>query len=378
MKKIKKDKINVVVWVIIVSFFLGLIGGGVAYVYLDFWGGSSLLDMNQEVDLNSPKYNNTSLIIQDPKKVYISQDLKIEESLNYLSEAVIGVFPRVKENNQSYQDNYVIGEEDFSGLIISNDGWIIINVLENNNFDKNILKNKDSYIIVSKKDKKIYDIEEVVDFSDRGLLFIKIKDVNNLPARSFVNVADLRSGQTILAYNFSGEIIVETINSITSGDNLKLSNNYQNHITLNNDLPESFKNGYLFNLSGDLLALIDADLKIRPIHDFRSNIYGFLKNKEISDIKFGLYYLDLKNIVSGQLPVSGALVYNNGLSPFIKGQIAESSGLQIGDIITKINNYEISEQANFNDVLNNFVPGDKISLIIIRNGETAELKIELK
>ena len=209
-------------------------------------------------------------------------------------------------------------------------------------------------------------------------MFLKIKDVNNLPARSFVNVADLRSGQTILAYNFSGEIIVETINSITSGDNLKLSNNYQNHITLNNDLPESFKNGYLFNLSGDLLALIDADLKIRPIHDFRPNIYGFLKNKEISDIKLGLYYLDLKNIVSGQLPVSGALVYNNGLSPFIKGQIAESSGLQIGDIITKINNYEISEQANFNDVLNNFVPGDKISLIIIRNGETAELKIELK
>lgn len=378
MKKIKKDKINVVVWVIIVSFFLGLIGGGVSYVYLDFWGGSNILDMNQEVDLNSPKYNNTSLIIQDPKKVYISQDLKIEESLNYLSEAVIGVFPRVKEDNQSYQDNYVIGEEDFSGLIISNDGWVIINVLENNNFDKNILKNKDSYVIVSKKDKKIYDIEEVVDFSDRGLLFIKIKDVNNLPARSFVNVSDLGSGQTILAYNFSGEIILDIINSINSGDDLKLSNNYQNYITLNNNLSENFKNGYLFNLSGDLLALIDADLKIRPIHDFRPNIYGFLKNKEISDIKLGLYYLDLKNIVSSKLPVNGALVYNNGLNPFIKGQIAESSGLQIGDIITKINNYEINNQVNFNDVLNNFVLGDKISLIIIRNGETVELKIELK
>lgn len=378
MKKIKKDKINLVLGVVIISFFLGLIGGGLAYIYFNSWGGSNLLDSNQEVNLNSPEYNNTSLIIQDPKKVYISQDLKIEESLNYFSEAVIGVFPVVKEGEQSYKNNYVIGEEDFSGLIISNDGWVVVNVLESNNFDKNILKNKDSYVIVSKKAKKIYNIEEVVDFSTRGLLFLKIKDVNNLPARSFVNVADLRSGQTILAYNFSGEIIVETINSITSGDNLKLSNNYQNHITLNNDLPESFKNGYLFNLSGDLLALIDADLKIRPIHDFRSNIYGFLKNKEISDIKFGLYYLDLKNIVSGQLPVSGALVYNNGLSPFIKGQIAESSGLQIGDIITKINNYEISEQANFNDVLNNFVPGDKISLIIIRNGETVELKIELK
>jgi S1-C subfamily serine protease len=86
----------------------------------------------------------------------------------------------------------------------------------------------------------------------------------------------------------------------------------------------------------------------------------------------------LKNIVSSKLPVNGALVYNNGLNPFIKGQIAESSGLQIGDIITKINNYEINNQVNFNDVLNNFVLGDKISLIIIRNGETVELKIELK
>ncbi|HOZ53121.1 MAG TPA: S1C family serine protease [bacterium] len=378
MKKIKKDKINLVLVVVCVSFLLGLIGGGLAYIYFNSWGGSQLLDSNQEVNLNSPEYNNTSLIIQDPKKVYISQDLKIEESLNYFSEAVVGIFPKMKEIEDPYQNNYIIGEENFSGLIISNDGWVVINVLENNNFDKNILKNKDNYVVVSRKGKKIYDISEIVDFSNKGLLFIKIKDVNNLPARNFVNIADLRSGQTILAYNFSDEIIVNTINSINSGEDLKFSNNYQSYITLNNDLPESFKNGYLFNLSGDLLGLVDNDLNIRPIHDFRSNIYGFLKNKEVSDIKFGLYYLDLKNIISGQLPVSGALVYNNGLNPFMRGQIAESSGLQIGDIITKINNYEINDQANFNDVLNNFVLGDKISLIIIRNGETVELKIELK
>jgi len=378
MKKMKKNKINLALSVIIASLFLGLIGGGLAYIYFDSWGGSDLIDLNPELDLNSPEYNNTSLIIQDPKKVYISQDLKIEESLNYFNEAVVGVFPVVKDGSMLYENSYIVGEESLSGLIISNDGWVVVNILENNSFDKNILKNKDSYVIVSKKGKKIYNIDEVISFSDRGLLFIKIKDVNNLPARSFVNVADLRSGQTVLAYNFFGEIMVNTINFIDSGDSLKFSNNYKNYITLNNDLPENFKNGYLFNLSGDLLALIDADLEIRPIHDFKSSIYGFLKNKEISDIKFGLYYLDLKNVVSNQLPVNGALVYNNGLNPFVVGQIAESSGLQIGDVITKINNYDINNQANFNDVLNNFVPGDKISLIVIRSGETVELKVELK
>jgi len=378
MKKMKKNKINLALSVIIASLFLGLIGGGLAYIYFDSWGGSDLIDLNPELDLNSPEYNNTSLIIQDPKKVYISQDLKIEESLNYFNEAVVGVFPVVKDGSMLYENSYIVGEESLSGLIISNDGWVVVNILENNSFDKNILKNKDSYVIVSKKGKKIYNIDEVISFSDRGLLFIKIKDVNNLPARSFVNVADLRSGQTVLAYNFFGEIMVNTINFIDSGDSLKFSNNYKNYITLNNNLPENFKNGYLFNLSGDLLALIDADLEIRPIHDFKSSIYGFLKNKEISDIKFGLYYLDLKNVVSNQLPVNGALVYNNGLNPFVVGQIAESSGLQIGDVITKINNYDINNQANFNDVLNNFVPGDKISLIVIRSGETVELKVELK
>jgi S1-C subfamily serine protease len=47
-------------------------------------------------------------------------------------------------------------------------------------------------------------------------------------------------------------------------------------------------------------------------------------------------------------------------------------------VITKINNYEINNYNNLNDVLNNFIIGDSLSIFVLRDGATLELEIDLK
>jgi len=367
-----KLKMNIIIGVIALVF--GILGGLVSSVYL--WPNilSSRNISNNEIDLSSPEYNKANLVIQDPKKVYINQDLQIEESTNYLQEAIVGVFPK---NKNTMAGNYIMTDELSSGLIISSDGWVLLNVLNDKKFDKNIIKNKDSYSIISKKEKKVYEIDDVYDFSDQGLVFLKIKSDKYFTTRNFVNISDLRIGQTLMTYSFSSEVGINYLQKISSGDNIKFSDNYKNFIILNTSLTENFANSFIFNLSGDLLALIDGNLDIRPIHDFRSDIFTFLKNKELNKINWGLYYIDLEDVASSTFPQYGAWVYNNGLEAVTKNSVAAKSGIKTGDIITKINNYEINNFNSFNDVLNNFIVGDNISVFILRDGQTQELELKL-
>ncbi|HPT08726.1 MAG TPA: S1C family serine protease [bacterium] len=375
MFNFKKTNWKRSLFIILIALVFGILGGLISTFYL--W--PNILNSNnflsKEINLNSPEYNSANLVIQDPKKVYISQDLQVEESFNYLNEAVVGVFSKTKN---TLDGNYVMTGELMSGLIISSDGWVLLNVLNDKNFDKNILKNTDSYVIISKKDKKVYNIETISDFSDTGLVFAKIKSDNSFTTRNFVNISDLRIGQTLLTYNFSSEIGINSLQKIDSGKNIKFSDDYRNSLILSNPLSKSMANSFLFSLNGDLLGLIDANLNAYPIHDFRSNVFSFLKNKEITNFSWGIYYVDLNNIASSNLPRYGAWVFNNGAEAVVADSLASKLGIKTGDVITKINNYEINNYNNLNDVLNNFIIGDSLSIFVLRDGATLELETDLK
>ena len=363
----EKNKKTSILFSGLLILILGLVVGMIIYLFFISSSLGTLSDLSQDLDLDAPKYNNTSLVIQDPRRVYISQDLKIDETLNYLDQSVLAVFLRNEENSYSLDQGLL------SGLVISSDGWVLLNVLGLEDFDLNLIKKPENYILASKKEKKIQDIEEILDFSSDGFLLAKIKKSNNLLVRNFVNISDLSLGQTVFSYNFLGEIMLNSIRSFNSGPDLKFSDQYQSQIKLGQKLDDSFAGAYLFDLSGDLIALVGQDLELKSVHSFRPLIYSFFKNKELEQPSFGLWYLDLKNIIDPNLPLKGNLV-----SRILPGSIAEKSGLIVGDIITKLNNYEINDKANFNDILNNFIRGDKLSLIVLRDGQLIELKLNLK
>lgn len=354
---------------LLISLVLGLLVGFFIIFYLWQIGPASFFSfLRTDLDLNSPEYSNANVIIQEPKKVYVNQDIKINESSNYLSEAVFGVFAKDKKGTSS---TYVLNEELFTGLVISSDGWLLINVLEQEKFDKNIVNKADSYIAISKKNKKMFEFEKMFFDEQNSLLFAKIKGAANLPVRNFVNIADLTPGQTLLAYNFSADVVLNSIKNFASGALVKSSDNFANYIEVNNPLPSSFKNSFVFDLNGDLIALVDANLKLRPVHDFRSSIFNFLDNKESLNFKYGISYTDLNDIFRADLPSHGALV-----TSVAKGSLAENAGILAGDVIVKINNYEVN--TNLNNILNNFSLGDKLLISLWRDGSISDLRLELK
>jgi serine protease Do len=370
MKKNTK-KYNSKILILLVTLFFGVLGGAISSFYLWTQFFDNFWDWERELYLESPEYR-SGVVIKDPRKVYVSQDIKIEETHNYLNKAVLGLFSKNEED-----ENYIITNELFSGVLISDNGWVMLNVLGLENLSTKLIKDKDSYVLVSRGNKEVYEIEDLFDLSDEGLIFLKIND-NGFSLRNFVDISDLKPGKSVLAHNYSGQSFLSSISFIDSGGSSNFSDNFSNNILLSDSLSNDFSNNFLFDLNGNLAALIDSNLKIKPVHDFRPFIYAFLGGAEELSFDLGLYYMDLKYVVSEDLPRYGAWVHNDKLPAIVKGGLADSAGLKEGDVITKINNYEIDNQSNLNDVLNNFVWGDKVSVFVLRDGEIKELEMTLK
>ncbi|MCK9439095.1 MAG: PDZ domain-containing protein [Patescibacteria group bacterium] len=368
----KNNKNNKIVLFLIASLLLGFLGGAIFYFYGALYNQQIF---SPELDLSSWDYNRSNFVIQDAKKVIINQDLKIEENQNYFSEAVVGIFKKSK----SASDFYSFDEAILSGVVVSSDGWVLINVLGLATFDKNLIKDKSSFVVISKKDKKIYEIEDVVYSEEHSFLFLKIKDTSNLPVRPFFNFSNLKIGQSLLLYNLAGEIAPSNLLSKGSFSFPRSLDIFENELTLT-EVNDSFANSFVFDLSGELVALVSADKQVRPISDFKPLIFSFFKNKEIAKFKLELEYVSLSNVVSpdNNFYSEGAWLYNNGLSAVKKGGLAEQAGLKTGDIITRVNEYKIDSNNDLFDVLNNFIIGDKLTFYILRNDALSEIKIDLK
>ncbi len=369
-KKDKKNNKNVLF--LITSLLLGFLGGAIFYFY-----GTSYNQQifSSELDLSSWDYNRSNFVIQDAKKVVINQDLKIEENQNYFSEAVVGIFKK----NKSANDFYFFDEAILNGVVVSSDGWVLVNVLGLVNFDRSLLKDESSFVVISKKDKKIHEIENVVYSEEHSFLLLKMKDAGNLPVRPFFNFSNLKTGQSLLLYNLAGEIAPSNLLSKGSFSFPRSLDDFENELILN-EVNDSFINSFVFDLSGELVALVSADKKVRPISDFKPLIFSFFKNNEITKFNLGLDYVNLSSIVNpdNNFYSEGAWLYNSGLSAVERGGLAEKAGLKTGDIITRVNEYKIDSNNDLFDILNNFITGDKLVFYVLRGDSLLEIKIDLK
>ena len=68
-------------------------------------------------------------------------------------------------------------------------------------------------------------------------------------------------------------------------------------------------------------------------------------------------------------------IYVNGLT---ENGSAEKAGVELGDVITKIENFEINNVAALQEQVSKYRPGDKINVTLIRNGKEITLPVILK
>ncbi len=317
---------------------------------------------------DNTKQNETSSIIN---KVDTNNNLK-EGSLQEIAENTIPSIVTIQ--TYSLKSLNVAGEG--SGIILSNDGYIVTNahVIEESNSVKVVLVDGTSY------EAKIVGSDKVTD-----LALLKI-EANNLPQATFGNSDNLRVADQVMAIgNPSG---IKFSSSVTIGYLSALNRSVESNgytmslIQTDAAINPGNSGGALVNTNGEVIGInsakivatgyegigfaIPSNVAIPIIESLKE--YGYVKDRAIIGITY--QFIDettakFYNLVKG--------VYINSVT----SENANNSGLKKGDIIVSIDNTKIDDISTLTNFLASKKPDDNVQLKVFRDNKYLNINLVL-
>jgi len=267
-----------------------------------------------------------------------------------------------------------------SGFIISSNGYILTNyhVIEYAYED-----NLDVMVMTYDGTKYKASIVGVEQSNDVAVLKI---DADNLDAVTFGNSDAISVGETVYAVgNPLGELEfsmstghVSALDRVISTEESESINMFQIDAAVNS----GNSGGPVYNAQGQVIGIVTAKYSSTgveglgfaiPIND-AANIAndlitkGYVTGKAYMGVRLDERYNSMY-----------AQYYNMPLGAYVysvdNGTCAETAGIQAGDIITKVNDTEISSYTDLKQALRQYSAGDVAQLTVYRAGEELILSI---
>jgi hypothetical protein len=387
---------NYLLPIILISVLFGLIAGitGEIITRVYFFQDLSVPYFNDEFNLADLNYNRSNLIIRDAKKVVVNQDIKIEETINSIKPALLRIFKKIPVDEESVEEStilsqvdlnakgeedklyYRLDEPDFIALIVTSDGWAAASLPEKLEKDFNI----EDYVAID-NNRQIYELDELSDFKNLSgnLIFFHLQNASSLSIKAIASRSDISLGQSVLVIRDFNNAWLTSLSSLKSLTSISSSDDLNVRINLAGSLNEDLVNSFIFNLSGDLVAIVGAEKEIVPAFSYIYHWQSFFADKSFSRPFLGVNYLDLSRIkMLGLKKEKGALLQEELGSPAVVfGSPAELAGLAAGDIITWVNNKELNYDNDLSSIISTYRPGDEISIIYLRDNEEFVVKVKL-
>ena len=320
-----------------------------------------------------------------------SLELAAERSLNSVVHVKTEII-RTSSNDPFHQYFYgrkqppQMAQSSGSGVIISNDGYIVTN---------NHVIDKAEKITITLNNNKTYLAVVIGTDPTTDLALLKI-DEENLPSIAYGNSNDINVGQWVLAvgnpYNLTSTVTAGIISAKGRDINILQNNPYnglsaiESFIQTDAAVNPGNSGGALVSITGELIGINSAiQSKTGSYSGYSFAIPVNIVKKVVKDLKeFGnvqraFIGVSIRNMDEslaheiGTEDISG--VYINGTS---KNGSAARAGIKLGDIIKKIGNKPIKNVAELQEQISQFRPGDKVMIAINRNGKSVELPIVLK
>jgi S1-C subfamily serine protease len=371
----KKTGLIAVLAIIILIILGGAIGGA---------GAVYLLERNGK-DITLPSINTSS-----------KQKIVIEES-----SAFIDVAKKVKPSvvsittTQSVQDLFGSVYEQKgggTGFIITSDGLIVTN--------KHVADAGNTFTVFT-SDGQSYPAEVKAKDPSNDLAILKI-DAKGLPVATMGDSSKLQVGQWVIAI---GNALGEYQNTVTAGvvsaQNRSLtaqgsdgsSERLEGLIQTDTAINSGNSGGPLVNLAGEVIGINTAvaDKSFAegigfaiPINTVQSAIDSVKSTGKITRPYLGVNFLTItKDIAtSAGLQIDhGALVYRGtglGAVAVVPGSPADKAGIAENDIITAINNDQLTESFSLRTAIAQYKPGDEIEIVYQHKGEEKKVKAKLE
>lgn len=270
-----------------------------------------------------------------------------------------------------------------SGVIISNDGYIMTN--------NHVIANSNK-ISVTLDDNRSFTAKLIGTDPTTDIALIKI-DAKDLPTIPFGDSDKLRLGEWVLAvgnpFNLTGTVtagIVSAKSRTTAKSVGQGSLGVESFIQTDAAVNSGNSGGALVNAQGELVGINTM------IYSQTGNYAGYsfavpinIAAKVVEDIKkYGTVQRGILGIVGGD--VNAELVKKEGLkvnqgvyvAEFAEISAALAAGLEVGDVITAINGNKVETFGQLQSEIARHRPGDAVSVTVDRKGTKKNFKVTLK
>lgn len=270
-----------------------------------------------------------------------------------------------------------------SGILISNDGYIITN----NHVVENATK-----VTVGLFDKRRFDATVIGTDPLTDLAVIKI-DADNLPAAYLGDSDALKVGQWVMAIgnplSLTSTVTAGIVSAIGRGQLGLIRDSYgvENFIQTDAAINPGNSGGALVDLSGAVVGVNSAIATSGtgtyigygfaiPINLAKAVAKDLIANGKVSRGYIGVNISEVDDAMAKSLGMDrprGIIIQS-----ILEGSAAEESDLRAGDVILEVDGREINAPNQLQSYVAAQTAGTTVTLKIFRDGETLERKITLK
>jgi serine protease Do len=271
-----------------------------------------------------------------------------------------------------------------SGVIISSDGYIVTN---------NHVVNGATQITVTLNNRRNFEAKVIGTDPNTDLALIKI-DAKDLPVMTIGNSDDVKLGQWVLAIGYPLNLDVTVTQGIVSAKSRNIGINTQaaapveSFIQTDAAVNPGSSGGALVNTNGELIAINSAIAS--PTGSFAGYAYAVPSNlmkKVIGDImKFGSVQRGYLGISMAPEGLEDAKKKELGINTNVDGiyimevdptGAAGEAGIKKGDVIVKVNDLKVDEDAELAELIARQKPGDKVKIDYVRDGAQHSVEVVL-
>lgn len=335
------------------------------------------------------KLDATQTITENRKKLVLQEGEIVADVFKKASPYTVAITTETPTLSRRMQQS--VQEGAGSGIIISRDGYVLTN--------KHVIPEGASRVTVVLADgRELEDVKIIGRDPSNDIAFLKINGVADLPFAELGDSAAVEPGQKVVAV---GNALGEFRNSVTAGiisglgrpieaalddsNSEKLENLFQTDAAIN----PGNSGGPLVNLKGEVIGINTAIAEQAegigfaiPINDAKGLIASVLREGKLLKPYLGVRYITLTREAATELGLSvfkGAFINGDAANPgVVAGGPGTKAGLKDRDIITQVNDVELTEATSLGNVLARFAPGDKIKLAVLRDDKTISVDVTLE
>ncbi len=375
---------------VVVPFISGVVGAGVV---LGACFGIPSISQN----LFKTTQNNTSSSTSNNSSASSSVNTNLVSLANY-SETGVGVAQKVLPSVVGIKVEYSVSSifyrnmtstatAEGSGIIISEDGYIltnnhIINSSSSSSFYEVGKANK--VVVTLYNDETEYEGSIVGTDEETDLAVIKI-DKTGLTAAELGDSDSLQVGEFAMAIGNPLGMQSSVSSGMISAVNRKVTSDGKTYTLIQTDTAINSGNsgGALVNSNGQVIGINTLKMSgsgiegmgfAIPINSAKPIYEQLIQYNKVKRPYLGISGRDLdKETADANNLVVG--IYILSIDEF---SAAEKAGLKIGDVIVKADGKDITTMDELNEIKNTHSIGDEMTLTVNRNGNEKEVKVTLQ